>query len=575
MLKDESYKYVYGSHVVIDQESSQPLPKQYCCKNDWAVAQLVLRADVDMQVNVSDEAAFYPKGGIDEIRVAVEVPGIHPSQVKAQLVGLIKDDDHQYKSDLLMDESYIFVETGKEQAIWIQVNMDKDVLPGLYKVYIKMYHKNLFEDESLIGQTAFELEVLDMTLDAPKDYKFHLDLWQHNSNIARKYQVPLWSDAHFTIIENYIQSLADLGQKSVTLIVSEVPWSGQNTMYDKVNPSNLFEYNMVNITLTDEGSWLYDFSAIDRYLDLCATYGIDKEIEVFGLINIWLAEDVGFGKVIDDATDAIRLRYYDATQGTYRYMRKKADLAAYVKALEAFFKKKGVLDRVRLLADEPSDLKVFKNKINEMKALAPGFHYKVAINHIEFMGENIPHVVDYCPSLKCACDKYDELVDVQKAINGTVTYYVCCGPAYPNTFLGSPAIESRIIPWIAWVLGLDGFLRWNYTVWPDDPLNHLSIKFPNWPAGDTNFVYPGKNGHPMLTIRYMNLKRGIRDYEIIRKYAHKFNGAEEVMTLLKKVFYWEHTGDINHKKPSDLYSFDQKAYNAIIHHMLSKLSLDC
>lgn len=138
------------------------------------------------------------------------------------------------------------------------------------------------------------------------------------------------------------------------------------------------------------------------------------------------------------------------------------------------------------------------NKINEMKALAPGFHYKVAINHIEFMGgENIPHVVDYCPSLKCACDKYDELVDVQKkAINGTVTYYVCCGPAYPNTFLGSPAIESRIIPWIAWVLGLDGFLRWNYTVWPDDPLNHLSIKFPNWPAGDTNFVYPGKNGHP-------------------------------------------------------------------------------
>lgn len=70
-------------------------------------------------------------------------------------------------------------------------------------------------------------------------------------------------------------------------------------------------------------------------------------------------------------------------------------------------------------------------------------------------------------------------------------------------------------------------------------------------------------------------KRGIRDYEIIRKYAHKFNGTEEVMALLKEVFYWEHTGDINHKKPSDLYSFDQKAYNTIIHHMLSKLSLDC
>ncbi len=127
MLKDESYKYVYGSHVVIDQEPSQPLPKQYCCRNDWAVAQLVLRADVDMQVNVSHEAAFYPKGGIDEIRVAVDVPGIHPSQVKAQLVGLIRDDDHQYKSDLLMDEVIFLLNLAKSKPygfrlIWIKMS---------------------------------------------------------------------------------------------------------------------------------------------------------------------------------------------------------------------------------------------------------------------------------------------------------------------------------------------------------------------------------------------------------------------------------------------------------------------
>lgn len=573
-LEDESYKYVYGSYMVPNKKQSPLFPKQYCCKNDWAVAQLILRADVAMQVNVSGEACFYPKGALDEIRVAVDVPGIDPSQINVQLVGLIKDDDHQYKSDLLMDEGNIFIEAEKEQAIWIQINVGEDIKPATYNASIKLYHKNLFEDETLKGETSFELDVMDMALDDPKDYTFHLDLWQHNSNIARKYQVPLWSNAHFAIIENYVKSLAELGQKAVTLVVSEVPWSGQNSMYDKINPSNFYEYNMVQLTLEETDNWVYDFSVLDRYLDLCAAYGIDKEIEVFGLINIWLAEDAGFGKVIEDASDAIRLRYYDAAQGTYRYMRKKADLASYVKALEGFFRKKGVLERVRLLADEPSDLDVFMDKINEMKALAPGFHYKVAINHIAFMGKNIPHVVDYCPSLTCACDKYDELVDVQKNVNGSVTYYVCCVQAYPNTFLRSPAIESRIIPWIAWVLGLAGFLRWNYTVWPDDPINHLSVHYPNWPAGDTNFVYPGKNGSPMLTIRYMNLKRGIRDYEIIRQYVRQYNAHEEVNHLLKKVFYWEHTADMNHKQPKDLYAFEQQAYNNIIHHMLTKLSAD-
>lgn len=185
------------------------------------------------------------------------------------------------------------------------------------------------------------------------------------------------------------------------------------------------------------------------------------------------------------------------------------------------------------------------------------------------MGHNIPHVVDYCPSLQCAANKYEELVEVQKNVDGTITYYVCCGPAYPNTFINSPAIESIITPWISWVLGLDGFLRWNYTVWPDDPLNNLSIRFPVWPAGDTNFVYPGK---PMLSLRYMNLKRGIRDYEIIRKYVDKYQALEEVNTLLKNVFFWEHTSDITTKKPEELYSFDHKAYSTIINYMLRKLS---
>lgn len=116
-LEDESYKYTYGSHVKISTEEPKTLPRQICCKNDWVVTQLVLRSDQEMKVNIGHDPSLYPKGAISEIRVAVDIPHIPSSAIQTHLVGLIKDDDGQYKSDLLMDEKAIYVEAEKEQAV--------------------------------------------------------------------------------------------------------------------------------------------------------------------------------------------------------------------------------------------------------------------------------------------------------------------------------------------------------------------------------------------------------------------------------------------------------------------------
>ena len=89
-----------------------------------------------------------------------------------------------------------------------------------------------------------------------------------NSNIARKYDLDLWSDEHFAVMENYISSLADLGQKALTVIVSEIPWSGQSSSYDRIDPANLFEYNIVKVQKTKNGDWSYDFDALNRYVEL-------------------------------------------------------------------------------------------------------------------------------------------------------------------------------------------------------------------------------------------------------------------------------------------------------------------
>lgn len=574
-LDNETVKYEYGKNTTWEipfQESKNI--KLTCGKEDFSVAQLLLYNKTDMMVCINDDPCFCESHPVDVIRVKVNIPGIAKDDIKVNLVSLIKDDDGLMKSDALIKQPFIYVEPRKMQAVWIEVKTNEKTVPGIYKANITITGTKVFDDEIVLKNLSYEIQVVNVKLDKPIDYNYHLDLWQHNSSIARTYEVPLWSDRHFEIIENYVAALSELGQKAITVIVSEIPWSGQWSSYNRISASNTYEYNIIKISRRKDGQWEYDFSAMNRYIKLCMKYGIDKEIEVFGLMNIWLLKDVGYGKVIKDYDDGIRLRYYDEATKIYKYIRDKKDLTSYISALEQNFVRSGWSDKVRVLCDEPSEVEKFKNNLNELTKIAPSFQFKVAINHIEFIKEDIPGIADYVPGLPCVCQEYDKVMEINKELKGRLYYYVCCGPERPNTFLCSPIIESRLLSWISWYMNLDGFLRWNFTVWPNKPFDEDSYHHQGFPAGDTTFVYPGKDGFPVFTLRYMNLKRGIRDYEIFNRYEKHIGSREIIMEKIRKVFKFNDICDMHpdaRRNADELYSLNCEDYDCIIRNMLLEL----
>ena len=116
----------------------------------------------------------------------------------------------------------------------------------------------------------------------------------------------------------------------------------------------------------------------------------------------------------------------------------------------------------------------------------------------------------------------------------------------------------------------EGFLRWNYTVWPDDPRNE--IRYGAFEAGDTNFVYPAYNGDVLLSLRYKNLQRGIMDFELIEAIRRE-KGDEVADALVAKVF---HVKDMttyyeDMKANKDLFSTDWNDFNSLKAEMLSIL----
>lgn len=562
-LKPAFFKYAWGINAPHEAEQETRIREMSlaCCRRDSAALQVIVAGDKDFLLTTSGDTLFWKGGALPILRIEVDVaPRI---DVEVKLIGLVADNDRLLKSDPLLDQGAIHVTKRQLQQVWVECHAGAETLPGMYRGTVRLYAHTLFDDETLVDQCSFTVAVKDVLLPEPKDYEFHLDLFQHPSAIARHYQVPRWSDDHFRLLDAYLASLACLGQKTASVFVSEIPYVGQHS-YLLREPSDVFEYSMVGVRRTAEGRFSYDFSALDRYVETSGRHGIVENIDVFGLLGVWQAPEAGYGPIIEGYPDAIRVRYFDEGSRSYKFLHDLGELQDYIRALEGHFIELGWIDRVRVIGDEPADVEVFERQVEALRECAPSFRHRVAINHVEFIQRNVQGITDYVPILSCAADEYERLRELQDSVSGRILYYVCCWPDQPNTFIGSPAVECRVLPWLAEKLGLDGLLRWAFTAWVERPFEDLAYR--NWRFGDMLFVYPGASGRPVASLRYKWLQRGIRDYELMQ--ILKAQGRQEqVGAALARVFRFADPAELSpgqRKHNSELYSLEPADYDRFL-----------
>ena len=130
----------------------------------------------------------------------------------------------------------------------------------------------------------------------PKDYAFYLDLWQQPYAVSRYYDVPAWSDKHLELLKPYAEYMARAGQKAVTTVLFYEPWGEQSN--DKFEP-------MVETVRESDGTWSFDYTIFDRYVEFMAGQGIDKAIDCFTMVP-W----------------EMKFRYLDSVSGEYRFPRR-------------------------------------------------------------------------------------------------------------------------------------------------------------------------------------------------------------------------------------------------------------
>jgi hypothetical protein len=564
----EKYKNVvpvpYGRELY--EEKSIEL---VACRNDFVSFQVGINCDQNYFVTNDDRTALYLKRGYISIRAEVECdnPDII---IKSNIEDMVIDDNRSSKCDILLSATQKEYDAYETAMLFFTLQIPKSCKKGTYKGKVRLYSSIMFDDEEICGEVDFSVRVYDVVLKDKKDSRFYLNLWQHNSVLAKHLELARYSDEHFKAMESYIKSLADLGQRCVTIIASDVPWAGQYSHRSLNDFVDVYEYNMAKIYKRPSGEFIYDFSVIGRYIELCFKYGIDKFIEVYGLCCVWQDHDFGLGKFAKDHPDGIKLRYMDPSDGCMKTMRSGKEIDDYIKALHDYFIEKGYIDKVSVVADEPLDHDLYKKCVNHLKEIAPKFVFSAAINTTSHVEEFKNTINNYCVILPSAIDEYDNIQRYRNEYGKIFTWYVCCWPLYPNMFISSNLLETRLIGYLTYYLNLDGFLRWDYTVWTKNP--RKDVRWHTFHAGDANFVYPNSDGSVLLSLRYMQILRGVNDY-ILAEMAEE-NGIDIRNLIHEQLLKIDNIKQMFSSKTSvagDIFNLDYTAFENIKISILEKL----
>ena len=567
----ESYRLVWGQEPSFERKKME----MRCCRNDFAAASLVLRHEERIVVQLENHAEFYPQwnypwGDFLVIRTEADCPGLPGASLSR--VQMHPDDDLVHKGDALFDWGSEIVSPWTPIQLFLCLNVGGDAAPGRYDGAVRLYAHRMFEDEELLETLPFTVEVADVALPSGKARKFHLVIWQHLSNIARHHQVPLFSDRHFRLLEDYTRALSEMGNVAATVAVGDIPWAGQACCRKQDPPSDLFEYNIVRITRDREGVFRYDYSALRRYLELCQRYDMAREIHLFGLVHNWTTAE--YGNITEDYPDPIRLRYLDEADGCAKFMRKAADIKDYISSLYSWLKEEGWLPRCYVAPDEPTDMEALEKSMRVLREAAPDFRIQADYDPFFIQSHPEMRVTSYVPEILTIAESEAKepgiIRRVMERCEGKKLWYTCCWPMTPNTLLGSPLLEGRLIALVTEWLGLDGFLRWAYTCWPVDPVK--DGKAMGWPVGDAFFVYPGRGGQPVLSLRCFALKRGIGDYELMQMVKAECPGGEQIVReALQPLFRQPDITRWDWSAGSSQFSYDVADYEGLRARMVNAL----
>ena len=421
-------------------------------------------------------------------------------------------------SDIITHDSVKSLEGSNMYSAWVDLYIPASAAAGVYTGTVELQN----EDGGTLAVCTYEIDVLDKTL--PEEFTTPMELWTSPYTINRYFSGKT-SNEYFGVTDTDKTNLVNIkldpqyddalreslklykkaGGTAITVTIVESAWGG-NFRPDPY-PS------MVKWTKTEEGNFSFDYTDLDKWVEMNMEEGIDKQIKSFSMAS--------WGNTItyyDEATQKVVQvsPSFGSDEWTAIWTPFLTDYCAHMKS-------KGWLDKTYIAIDERPVAEV-KEVLDLVEAVNQAtdstLKVSLAINVFD-ASEEAQAVYDRVADISLTDflpNYYPEFVE-SRMNKGLMTTVYDCGKG-AGTTLCYPGDSAYTLYHSNWA-GVDGYLRWALDYYNDDPLNSTVLKGSLGP-GDANLIYPSERDaavgerYSQSSPRFEKYIEGMRELEKIK-----------------------------------------------------------
>lgn len=416
--------------------------------------------------------------------------------------------------DLLRDvkDGKAVVCTKQWRSLWIDVEITDEIPAGDYEIVIA-----LLKEGEAVCQAAAKLHVIGAQL--TKQTIMHTE-WMHADCLADYYNVGVFSEEHWKLLENYFIESVKRGCNMMLTPIFTPP-------LDTAVGGERTTVQLVDVEVRD-GQYLFEFEKMKRWVDLCRKCGIEY-FEMSHIFSQWGAKYAPKVMALVDGKKEKIFGWHTPAVGEYTRF-----LQSFLPQLIEKLKEWGIADITYFhISDEPWEehLESYKAARDSLGDMLKGFHTFDALSNYDYYARGL---VDKPIPGNNEIEEF-----LEHGLTDMWTYY-CTGQFYEvsNRFMSMPSARNRIYGVQLYKYDIVGILHWGYNFYNSQfSLEHINPYEVTdsgnaFPAGDPFLVYPGADGHPEESIRMMVHYEALTDLRAM-KMLESLTSKEYVMELIE------------------------------------------
>ncbi len=436
---------------------------------------------------------------------------------------------------------------GQTAVVWVKLDVPRNTVPGDYSVRVVFTAREQAQEtvETVVSEMTVSVKAAAIAAHTvPYTRWFYLDC------IAVAHGVPVFSQAHWELIEKYIEAAADLG---ITMLLVPIHTPPLDTEVGTRRPC----VQLVDIEKTGD-TYTFGFEKFRRYIALCKKHGI-QYFEMAHMFSQWGAKCTPNILVRENGESTYRFGWHVPSDDP-SYI---AFLKQYVAAVTAEVRALGIERQTYYhISDEPNTytMETYQTAADILRPLLGASKTLDALSDYAFYERGL---------VECPVTSVAHIAEFLKHNVPEQWVYYCCGPqtVFPNSFMAMPSARVRILGFLMYKYNVKGFLHWGFnfynsavSLYPIDPYVTTSCDG-TYPSGDPFIVYPAKDGvYP--SVRGEVTFEAMQDIALCRTLEDKI-GRAAVVAMIDRAAGGELRFDVYPKDNEYLLSLHREMVNAL------------